>query len=105
MGALKGRFQCLRGLRVNINSVEDHIRACRWITISIILHNLIIDVEGTVSGQQFQPAHPAAQEEADTGVHDDEENDDDDFEEEGEAKRHQLIAELLVYRETQGIQF
>ena len=105
MGALKGHFQCLQGLHVNINSAEDHIWACHWITISIILHNLIIDVEGTLSSWQFQPAHPADQEEADTGVHDDEENADDDFEEEGEAKQHQLIAELLVYCETQGIQF
>lgn len=28
MGALKGRFQCLRGLRVQINSNQDHIAAC-----------------------------------------------------------------------------
>src|SRR5207245_3652830 len=25
MGALKGRFQCLRGLRVNINSNSQHV--------------------------------------------------------------------------------
>jgi hypothetical protein len=91
-------------LRVNINSAEDHIKACRWITIAIILHNLIIDVEGKASGQHFQLAHPASQEEVDTGINNEEENDDDDFEE-GEVKRCQLTAELLVFRETQGIQF
>lgn len=46
MGALKGRFQCLRGLRVNINSPQDHIQAGRWMTVCVILHNLVIDVEG-----------------------------------------------------------
>lgn len=46
MGALKGRFQCLRGLRVHIKSVETHIEACRWITIAIILHNFFVEVEG-----------------------------------------------------------
>ena len=37
MGALKGRFQCLWGLRININSNKDHAEAYRWITIAIIL--------------------------------------------------------------------
>ncbi len=108
MGALKGRFQCLRGLRVNINSPDDHIRACRWITISIILHNLIIDVEGTASGQHFQSTHPAAQEQADAGVYNEEENNEEENVEEleeGEVKRCQLTAELLAFRETQGIPF
>ena len=50
MGALKGHFQCLPGLHVSINSPNDHIHACHWITVAIILHNLIIDVEGTASG-------------------------------------------------------
>ncbi|KIK54944.1 hypothetical protein GYMLUDRAFT_132758, partial [Collybiopsis luxurians FD-317 M1] len=53
MGALKGCWSCLSGLRVSINSNNDHIRACRWITISIILHNLIIDLEGTQSAEYF----------------------------------------------------
>ncbi|KAI0075046.1 hypothetical protein K474DRAFT_1600542, partial [Panus rudis PR-1116 ss-1] len=47
MGALKGRFQCLRGMRIMINSNRDHVEACRWITVAIILHNFIIDVEGS----------------------------------------------------------
>ncbi|KDQ22713.1 hypothetical protein PLEOSDRAFT_15245, partial [Pleurotus ostreatus PC15] len=38
MGVLKGWFQCLRGLRVHINTSADHVRACRWITVAIILH-------------------------------------------------------------------
>lgn len=28
MGALKGRWQCLRGLQVLINSKNDHVKAC-----------------------------------------------------------------------------
>jgi len=46
MGALKGRFQCLCGLRVKINSHEDHYQVMRWISVVIILHNLIIDING-----------------------------------------------------------
>ncbi|KIK54959.1 hypothetical protein GYMLUDRAFT_103622, partial [Collybiopsis luxurians FD-317 M1] len=45
MSALKGCWSCLSGLHVSINSNNDHIRASRWITISIIFHNLIIDLE------------------------------------------------------------
>ena len=33
LGALKGRFQCLHGLHVNITSNEDHKAACQWINI------------------------------------------------------------------------
>jgi hypothetical protein len=70
MGALKGRWQCLRGLRVNINSNEDHIRALRWVTVAIILHNLVIDVEGAASGAAFRDIHGRAEEEEDRGDRD-----------------------------------
>ena len=89
---------------VSINSPDDHIWACHWITVTIILHNLIIDVEGTASSQYFQPEHLGAQEVADTGDHEEEENDDEDNDE-GEVKQWQLIAELLAFRETWGIPF
>jgi hypothetical protein len=107
MGALKGRFQCLRGLRVCINSNADHIRACQWITVAIILHNLIIDVEGEVSGAAFYPLHTREEEQEDVAqpLEEEEEEEEEELEEEGEAKRHQLIAELLAYREQMGIQF
>jgi len=107
MGALKGRFQCLRGLRVNINSNSDHIKACRWITVAIILHNLIIDVEGEVSGTAFFPLHTQDKEQEDVAppVEEEEEEEEEELEEEGEAKRRQLTAELLAYREQVGIQF
>ena len=105
MGALKGRFQCLRGLRVNINSKSDHIKACRWITVAIILHNLIIDVEGEVSGAAFYPLHTQENEHEEVAPPTEEEEEEEELEEEGEAKRRQLIAELLAYQEQMGIQF
>lgn len=67
MGALKGRFQCLRGLRVNIGNQAEHVAACQWITICIILHNLVIEVEGGNSTMHFASAHTAANEEEDAG--------------------------------------
>jgi hypothetical protein len=95
MGALKGCFQCLRGLHMNINSPEDHIKTLRWITCAIILHNLIIDVEGEVSGAHFQPLHRHIEEEEDTGTFGEEEEDEDSDMNPGEIKQCQLTAELL----------
>jgi hypothetical protein len=47
MGALKGRWQSLRGLRVAINSKREHVQACRWITVAIVLHNIVVSQEGS----------------------------------------------------------
>ena len=46
MGALKRRFQCPHGLQVTINNKQQHIAAFQWMTIAIILPN-IVEVEGT----------------------------------------------------------
>jgi hypothetical protein len=43
---LKGRFQSLKELRVRINSERDHKWAVLWILCCIILHNLILIIEG-----------------------------------------------------------
>ena len=94
MGALKGRFQCLRGLRVNIRSKRDHHSACQWITIAIILHNLILDVEGSKSAAHFAGDHHHADEYEDHGPQDEPADKEDD-----EAKRKELVAELMAFRE------
>ncbi len=94
MGALKGRFQCLRGLRISINSKRDHHFACRWITIAVILHNLIIDVEGSKSAAHFAKDHHRTDEFEDHGIHDEPMNGNDD-----EAKRKELVAELIAFHE------
>ena len=96
MGALKGRFQCLRGLRVNINSNRDHAEACRWITIAIILHNMVIDIDGSNSVFNFGNIHNQRDEEEDRGRPD--EMEDEEFEEAGEEKRRKLVAEILAYK-------
>jgi hypothetical protein len=97
IGAVKGRWQCLRDLRVNINSVADHERACRWITISIILHNLVIDVEGSDSGAFFGNLHGPVEEEQDRGPRD-VPREREYADHEGELKRIRLTAELLAHR-------
>jgi len=43
-------------------------QSLRWITCAIILHNLIIDVEGEVSGAHFQPLHRHIEEEEILGL-------------------------------------
>lgn len=94
IGAVKGRFQSLRGLRVSICNNREHMLACRWITVAIILHNLIIDVEGGRSGALFGGAHSAADEEADSGAVDGEDEESDS----GVVKRRRLVAEIVAYR-------
>lgn len=96
MGALKGRWQCLRGLRVNINSKHKHRAACRWITIAIILHNLVIDVEGAVQGEHFAGNHSRIEEVEDRGTADLPRDNGRNY---GEAKRQQLVEELLAFRQ------
>lgn len=46
IGLLKGRFQSLRELRIQISSRKRHLWAIIWIRCCIILHNLIIIFEG-----------------------------------------------------------
>jgi len=94
MGALKGRFQCLRGLRISINSKRDHHFACRWITIAIILHNLIINVEGSKSAAHFARDHHHTEEFEDHGPQDEPMDDGDD-----EDKRRELVTELMAFHE------
>ena len=97
MGALKGRFQCLCGLRVKINSHEDHRQAMRWISVVIILHNLIIDINGDDSiRREWEDGGTRGDGEV---VGDENEDGDEDGDEDEDnsavTKRNQLIAELL----------
>ena len=94
MGALKGRFQCLRGLRLNIDTKCEHNMACRWITIAIILHNIIIDVEGQEFGAYFAAEHGIDEELDDRGP-----NDEPAEGQDLDAKRRELVAELMAFRE------
>lgn len=96
MGALKGRFQCLRGLRLPINTKSQHVAACRWVTIAIILHNLIIDIEGEESAKAFGDVHTHVEEEEDRGPHYEGHGGNDHVD--GQTKRQALIDELMEFR-------
>jgi hypothetical protein len=69
--------------------------ACRWITIAIILHNLILDVEGATSTAHFAQDHQQEQEIEDRG------NADEPFNEQGdtEGMRRRLVTELMAFRQ------
>jgi hypothetical protein len=99
MGALKGRFQSLRGLRVSIDSNLDHARALRWVTVAIILHNLIINVDGNTFAAKFAANHGHQEELEDRGDQDEPQGID---EAEGIVKQHRLIAELIAHHAGQG---
>jgi hypothetical protein len=45
IGVLKGRFQSLLGLRIQVLNHRRHLWAIMWIRCCIILHNLIIRIE------------------------------------------------------------
>lgn len=106
MGALKGHWQCLRGLQAEINGDKDHVKACQWITICIILHNLIIDVEGSASAAAFQNLHGQAEEEEDSPELDFADlygADGSDDHTGGEEKRKRLVQQVMAHRADLGI--
>jgi len=92
LGALKGFFQCLHGLQVHINSNKDHYEACQWISVAIILHNLIIDVEGSKSAEYFGNIHGPEEEEEDTGIQEGGRVNNNN----NDTKHRQLVEELWV---------
>lgn len=101
MGALKQRFQCLYELRIKIHNVDDHITALRWITVAIILHNLVIDVDGPSAHNMVLPPGDLGREinRAEEEEEEEEENINLNADgEAGEAKRQRLIAELMTFR-------
>ena len=65
-------------------------------TIAIILHNLVIDIEGAAKGADFAPVHTQVEEEEDRGPADPPIDHD---EQGGEAKRQHLVEELLAFRQ------
>jgi len=93
IGSLKGRWQCLRGLRVHINSKHEHVTACRWISICIILHNMLVEWEGDKWSdfwrlkyhmeEEFDPAAGGPQVLPSVMIND------------GEARRKELVDELV----------
>ncbi|KAJ7465212.1 hypothetical protein FB451DRAFT_1041829, partial [Mycena latifolia] len=50
---------------VNINTKVEHVHVCRWVTITIILHNIVIKVERGEFTKHFSADHGAAQEQDD----------------------------------------
>lgn len=106
MGALKGHWQCLHGLRGEINSDEDHVKACQWITVCIILHNLIIDVEGSASAAAFQHLHGQVEEDEDSPDLDFVDlygADGSDDHTGGEEKRKHLVQQVMDHQADLGI--
>jgi hypothetical protein len=68
-------------------------------TIAIILHNIVIEVEGATRGSYFTPIHTRFEEQDDRGLADIARDVDDD--DGGEQKRRTLVEELIAFREMQ----
>lgn len=101
MGALKGRWPSLRGLRLNLNDPRDHLRICNWISCCILLHNAVLDIDGWVAGAEFLGAHGREEEEEDRGGRDEPiEYDAEDMDEDDPgARRRELVAELWAAKQ------
>ena len=68
---------------------------CCWVTIAIILHNLIIDVEGAASAAEFSDIHTPVKEAEDTYSQSGASN---AVLLEGEEKQEMLIDVLMAWR-------
>ena len=53
IGVLKGRFQSLHELRINVSSHNRHLYTIMWCRACIILHNLIIRIEGDTVDERW----------------------------------------------------
>jgi hypothetical protein len=92
IGLLKGRFQSLFQLRIQVYTHEKHLWAIMWIRCCIILHNLILRIEAGNIDSEWQEElyqiwnsiegaeHRRRQEEAELGL-------DDESEDETELQR------------------
>lgn len=97
IGALKGRWQSLRELPHRINRKRDHVAACNWIKMCIVLHNLLVDFEGDSWAQYFRDQMPSeVREVGDLGV-----VDHVGARLQGEQKRNQLVMDYLASQESE----
>jgi hypothetical protein len=46
MGLLKGTFQSLKEIRIQLVNIKRHMIIIMWARVCIVLHNLIIRIEG-----------------------------------------------------------
>lgn len=96
MGALKGRWSSLRGIRLSISRKRDHEAVCDWIRMCIILHNLVVDIEGEEWAQYYY--HQAPPERHNVGDNLAADIDDGDVRQAGEAKRQGMVQDYAVYK-------
>ncbi|KAG6838944.1 hypothetical protein C0991_007130, partial [Blastosporella zonata] len=58
IGFLKGRFQSLKGLRVDIRGAATHKLATYWILASVAIHNFVIEKEEEERGGEADESDP-----------------------------------------------
>ena len=102
IGLLKGRFQSLFELQIQIYTHKKHIWAVMWIQCCIILHNLVLQIEAgnnhrewqeelyNVWDQREEAEHRRWQAEAETESEDDHD--------ELELARHRLMTDGQKFR-------
>lgn len=54
IGYLKGRFQSLRGLRQQITTARDHNLAVDWVKTCVVIHTLVLRLEGMDEDEDFR---------------------------------------------------
>ena len=54
---MKGRFQSLKGIRVEIKTAHDLNFFCEWILVCIILHNIFIRLNDSWEDEDHDGAY------------------------------------------------
>jgi hypothetical protein len=104
-GAIKGRWQSLKGLRITINRKHDHVRAMHWISACFILHNITVEVEGSDWVEQYAQEEVAHNQDRVAELTEvDNEGEDAEVDEEvlvGRARRDRLVEEYFQFYQQQ----
>jgi hypothetical protein len=102
-GAIKGRWQSLKGLRIAINRKQDHARAMDWISACFVLHNIAVDVEGAewVDYYVQKEADPLACGAVEVDDSEDLGLDEVNAQPDGGARRRQLVEDYFQHYQAQ----
>ncbi|KAG2065256.1 hypothetical protein BDR04DRAFT_1033251 [Suillus decipiens] len=99
-GSLKGRFQSLRELRVQIQAQKDLDEVNMWTRCCFILHNMIVDIEEQLGGTGTFDHFAEEARQWGHRVQDSGEGDEDDAEQEGAGDEGFIGSQGQIFRNT-----
>ncbi|KAE8952841.1 hypothetical protein PF011_g32582 [Phytophthora fragariae] len=79
IGVLKGRWACLRELRVQLNKKEYMERILQWITACVVLHNMLLSQNDDWTSDDESSDEDSDEPEEENESENEDESDDDEF--------------------------